>query len=116
MLINLSCRVTSVAFNTFHDQLLISGGTDARVNLWRISSISSAPLLELGDDESADGSKKTEAKLAADVCIKSHEDHEDSVCSVAWSVHTAWVYASLSYTGKVMVSQVPSAEKYKILL
>lgn len=109
------CRVTAVAFNAFHDQLLISGGSDARVNLWRVSSISSAPLLELGDD-TGDGGKKAEPKLAADVCIKSHEDHDDSIAGVAWSAHTAWVFASLSHTGKLVISQVPSAEKYKILL
>lgn len=37
----------TVAFNRFHDQLILSGGTDSLVNLWRVSSISSAPLLEL---------------------------------------------------------------------
>ena len=45
------CRVTSVAFNPFHDQLLISCGSDGRAALWRVSSISSAPLLELGDED-----------------------------------------------------------------
>ena len=44
-------RVTSVAFNPFHDQLLVSGGSDGRAALWRVSSISSAPLLELGDED-----------------------------------------------------------------
>jgi WD40 repeat protein len=110
-----------VAFNPFHDQLVVSGGSDARVNLWRVSSISSAPLLELGDEEAgdADGAgagRKAEPKLAADTAIRTHEDHDDSVYAVAWSVHNAWVYASLSYTGKVVVCQVPPAEKYKILL
>mmetsp|Transcript_17275 Transcript_17275/g.21110 ORF Transcript_17275/g.21110 Transcript_17275/m.21110 type:complete len:579 (+) Transcript_17275:69-1805(+) len=39
---------TKVKYNKFHDQLLLSGGTDGMVNLWRVSSISSAPLLDLG--------------------------------------------------------------------
>lgn len=39
--------VTHVKYNPFHDQLLLSAGTDSLVNLWRMSSISSAPLLEL---------------------------------------------------------------------
>jgi hypothetical protein len=39
-----------VKYNPYHDQLLLSAGTDSVVNLWRISSISSAPLLDLGDD------------------------------------------------------------------
>ena len=36
-------------YNRCHDQLLLSGGTDSLVNLWRVSSISSAPLLEMED-------------------------------------------------------------------
>jgi len=36
---------TVVKYNSFHDQLLLSGGTDGMVNLWRISSISSAPMM-----------------------------------------------------------------------
>ena len=32
-------------YNSFHDQLVLSGGTDGMVNLWRISSISSAPMM-----------------------------------------------------------------------
>lgn len=116
-LFEVPCRVTSVAVNAFHDQLILSGGSDARVNLWRVSSVSSAPLLELGEDDMTEGStKKNEPKLAPDICIRGHEDHDDSVCGVAWSAHTAWVYASLSHSGKLVVSQVPSHEKYKILL
>lgn len=38
---------TRVRYNKFHDQLVLSGGTDSVVNLWRASSVSSAPLLEL---------------------------------------------------------------------
>ena len=38
-------RVSSVKYNPNHDQLVVSGGTDHVVKLWRLSSISSAPLL-----------------------------------------------------------------------
>jgi hypothetical protein len=39
----------------FHDQLVLSGGSDGIANLWRISSCSSAPLLKLnGDDDDDD--------------------------------------------------------------
>jgi hypothetical protein len=98
---------------------VLSGGTDGRVNLWRASSVSSAPLLELGDEEifGADGAaRKGAPKLAADVSIRSDEEHDDSVYAAVWSAHTAWVYASLSYQGRVVVSQVPAAEKYRILI
>jgi hypothetical protein len=131
-----------VAFNPFHDQLLLSAGSDARVCLWRVSSISSAPLLELGEDEeensgsggansdgnaatsiasaaaelSGESRKRAEPKMAADAAVRVLDEHEDTVVGVAWSSASAWVYASLSYTGKLLVAQVPSAEKYKILL
>jgi hypothetical protein len=117
-----------VAYNPFHDQLVASGASDGRVDLWRVSSISSAPLLELGEEEEGDGGsgagagdggegrRRPEPKLAADAAIRMHEDHTDTIVGVTWSSFNAWVYASLSYTGKMVVSQVPSAEKYKILL
>lgn len=49
-------RVNTVKYNRFHDQLLLSGSSDCMVHLWRVSSVSSAPLLEPEDDdaESAD--------------------------------------------------------------
>ena len=40
---------TRVKYNSFHDQLLLSSGTDGMVNLWRVSSISSAPMFDLGN-------------------------------------------------------------------
>ncbi len=120
-------RVTSVAFNPFHDQLLLSGSSDCRADIWRISSVSSAPLLELGDDDEDEGAgaggdgasagaRQAEPRLAPDQAIRVHTDHEESVTAVAWSVCDAWVYASLSYTGRVAVAMVPSKEKYQVLL
>lgn len=124
--------VTSVSFNPFHDQLILSGGTDAQVNLWRISSISSAPLLELAEDGNENEedafsanvsttaalseSRRSEPKLAADIAIRVQNDHNDSITALTWSARTAWVYASMSSDGKIVISQVPSAEKYKVLL
>ena len=35
---------------------------------------------------------------------------------LVWSAADAWVFASLSLDGKCMISHVPPAEKYKILL
>ena len=45
---------TRAACNPSYDQLILSGGTDAITNLWRISSCSSAPLLDLGGEEDDD--------------------------------------------------------------
>ncbi len=116
-----------MAYNPFHDQLLATGATDGRVDLWRLSSVSSAPLLELGDElddgdggaggDGGDGApRRREPKLAPDAALRVHEDLDDTVVGVAWSAHSAWAYASASYTGRVAVAQVPPAEKYKILL
>lgn len=58
-----------------------------------------------------------EPKLAPDSAVRAHEgDHDDSVVAATWSAHNAWVYASLSYSGRLVISQVPSAEKYRVLL
>jgi hypothetical protein len=38
--------------------------------------------------------------------IKSFEEHEDSVYSIAWGSST-WVFASLSYDGRVVINRVP---------
>ncbi len=52
----------------------------------------------------------------SDKLIKTYTDHDDSIYSISWSSCDAWCFASLSYDGRVVVNQVPAAEKYKILL
>lgn len=104
-----------VRYNRFHDQLVLSSSSDSTLALWRVSSISSAPIVELDEqdfmNESAAGND------VADSRVKSYEEHEDSVYSVAWGAGSdSWVFASVSYDGRVVVNQVPSSEKYKILL
>ena len=99
--------VWNVRFNPFHDQLVLSASTDARVKLWRAASISSAPLVDLEDEDSEQD--------VLDKEIKTYE-FEDSVYSVAWSACDAWVFGCVSYDGRVTCHHVPSAEKYKILL
>lgn len=101
--------VSNVKYNPSHDQLVLTAGTDSISNLWRVSTISSAPLLAM-DDEEENGSE-----TAPNIRVKRHE-HSESIYSSCWGVADPWVYASLSYDGKVVVNQVPSKEKYKILL
>ncbi|RQM22170.1 hypothetical protein B5M09_003762 [Aphanomyces astaci] len=102
-------RVWCVKYNRFHDQLVLSSSSDSSVNLWRVSSISSAPLLDESTD--AGGIDIGDAK------ISTHDgDHEDSVYAVAWGSQDSWVYVSLSYDGRVVLNTVPSTEKYRILL
>ena len=79
------------------------------VKLWRAASISSSPPAADADEpELSDGD--------ADGLVKAYEDHEHSVFSAAWSAADAWIFASLSLDGKVVINHVPPAEKYKILL
>lgn len=51
-----------------------------------------------------------------DAIVKSYDEHEDSIYSVAWSHSTAWVFASIANNSNIIVNMVPTAEKYKILL
>jgi WD40 repeat protein len=126
--------VTGAKFNRFHDQLILSGSSDSNVNLWRVSSTSSAPLLDYDDDE--DDVKETVSSVSnlssatpavsnklskeqyssSDGLVQSYDEHEESVYGVTWSNADPWVFASLSYDGRVIVNNVPSDEMYKILL
>jgi WD40 repeat protein len=48
--------ITRASYNPFYDQLVLSGGTDGIANLWRVSSCSSAPLLDFADDDDVNNS------------------------------------------------------------
>ena len=96
--------VWQIKYNAFHDQLLISASSDNSVILHRVVSASSAPV-----DESF-------FEKENDLMILKIENFEDSVYACTWISGEAWHFASVSYDGKVVVSAVPSEEKYKILL
>ncbi|CAI5709672.1 unnamed protein product [Peronospora destructor] len=107
--------VWSTRYHPQHDQLVLSGGSDATVALWRVSSISSSPLVELDErdfmDETAGGAAVT------DTLIRRVEDHEDAVYAARWAAGgDTWMFASVSYDGRLAINHVPSTEKYKILL
>jgi len=51
-----------------------------------------------------------------DGIITKYEVHEDAVYAVEWSTYDAWIFASLSYDGRVVINRVPKTQKYKILL
>jgi len=101
--------VTSATYNRFHDQLLLSCGTDSQVKLWRAAAISSAP-------PSLDYEEADPSEVEADGIVRPYTDHEQSVFGAVWSAADAWIFASLSLDGKVVVNHVPPSEKYKILL
>lgn len=85
-----------VAYNSFHDQLVLSAGTDGVVNLWRMSSCSSAPLLELEDndedDEDEDGEDEDEDQAGEDNINNDENDdggREDEEASTSSPKSTA---------------------------
>ncbi len=109
--------IWTAKYNPFHDQLLISGGSDNVVNLWRIASCSSAPWLSSTTTDSQDGASTVDVNDdPPDVKVRAIDSHEDSVYSLAWSPADAWLFCSLSFDGRVLLHNVPSTEKYKILL
>ena len=146
----MSCHshwVWRTRYNPFHDQLILSSSTDSSVALWRASSVSSAPLLDLdasldmsddgdaadddddNDDDGGGGAEsgvakdgpskdagKTKGSAQSDCLVHRYEDHDDAVYSVAWSSFDAWVFASMSFDGRIVFNHVPSAEKYRVLL
>jgi len=48
------CRVWTVRYNHFHDQLVLTSSSDSRVMLHNVASISSEPYGHLLDDEPDD--------------------------------------------------------------
>jgi hypothetical protein len=136
---------TCVSYNPFHDQLVLSAGSDSLVNLWRMSTISSAPLLTFDDEQQqpinnnnnnntrhgnsmtsfTEGNstanndpqqqKSSQQPEGPNVRVSRYE-HMDSVNAIAWGAADAWIYMSASFDGKVILNHVPSKEKYKILL
>lgn len=70
--------------------------------------------------------KKSATELLFPVCrskeplqdsiIATYEEHEDSVYAAEWSSADPWLFASLSYDGRLVINRVPRALKYRILL
>jgi len=112
--------VWSVRYNQYHDQLVLSSSSDGHVVLASMASISSEPhghLIEEEDDldgSDGDGADDKEPSLE-DGKIKTFDDHEDSVYCVEWSATDPWVFASLSYDGRLVINHVPRSIKFRIL-
>ena len=62
----------------------------------------------------SDGADDKEPSLE-DGKIKTFDDHEDSVYCVEWSATDPWVFASLSYDGRLVINHVPRSIKFRIL-
>eukprot|EP01095_Lingulamoeba_sp_RSL-Kostka_P000635 TRINITY_DN1091_c0_g1_i1.p1 TRINITY_DN1091_c0_g1~~TRINITY_DN1091_c0_g1_i1.p1 ORF type:complete len:373 (-),score=73.71 TRINITY_DN1091_c0_g1_i1:42-1160(-) len=99
--------VWNVKYNPNHDQLLLSSSTDSFVHLWNIEKTSSS---------SPSSSSKITEEMYNTNLIKTYDEHEDSVYSLCWSNADPWIFISLSYDGRAVVSSVPNEEQDKILL
>eukprot|EP00252_Welwitschia_mirabilis_P016142 TRINITY_DN35668_c0_g1_i1.p1 TRINITY_DN35668_c0_g1~~TRINITY_DN35668_c0_g1_i1.p1 ORF type:complete len:354 (+),score=71.27 TRINITY_DN35668_c0_g1_i1:144-1205(+) len=85
-----------VKYNPEYEELILSAGTDSTVNLWQTSPFQSQSLCSV---ESPKGN--------TDPLLKAYNDFEDSVYGLSWSDQDPWIFASLSYDGRVVVDTVP---------
>ncbi|XVF74125.1 hypothetical protein PTKIN_Ptkin13bG0035000 [Pterospermum kingtungense] len=88
----------AVMCNPEYDGLILSAGTDSTVNLW-LSPTSAI-------DEATSESIAEPSTHLADPLLNSYSDYEDSVYGLAWSSREPWIFASLSYDGRVVVESV----------
>ncbi len=103
-------------YNPFHDQLVLTCSSDNRVVLNSVPSLSSEPYKTSVVDTAGEQNENDEKVAQLDKVVKVYEDHEDSVYAVEWSVADPWIFASLSYDGRLVINKVPKDEKYNILL
>lgn len=105
----------SARYNPFHDQLVLTCSSDNRVVLNSVPSLSSEPYKtsNLSDENRSSSPEKL---VTPDRCVKVYEEHEDSVYAVEWAAGDPWIFASLSYDGRLVINRVPKEEKYNILL
>lgn len=110
--------IFSVSFNKFHDQLILTSGSDGSVMLTCAGSCSSETMdsknasKETNENEEIKGTHK---KQLADGLLEKFEQHEDSVYCAEWSVDP-WIFCSVSWDGRVVIKKVPKKYKYQILL
>ncbi|KAJ2940811.1 hypothetical protein O0L34_g10060 [Tuta absoluta] len=96
--------VWTVRYNAYHEQLLLTGSSDARALLTAAAAVCADPNDSAGHNKLEDG------------VLQSYEQHEDSVYCCEWSASEPWTFASLSYDARLVISRVPRHFKYKILL
>ncbi|KAK9946830.1 hypothetical protein M0R45_012273 [Rubus argutus] len=88
----------AVRCNPEYDELILSSGTDSTVNLWFTSASS--------NNESMSESLVESPTRRSDPLLHSYSDYEDSIYGLAWSSREPWIFASLSYDGRVVVESV----------
>lgn len=107
--------VWCVRYNTFHDQLVLSSSSDCKVLLTCAASASSEAEAQL-QMHSVNDVSDTNNKYLPDGLLQTFDHHEDSVYCVEWSNVDPWMFASLSYDGRLLLYKVPKHYKYEIIL
>eukprot|EP00884_Botryococcus_braunii_P002201 jgi/Botrbrau1/11982/Bobra.0115s0018.1 len=114
--------VWQARFNPSHDALLLSSSSDCIINLWYLPGLSGDSP---GEGKAAREASPPKSHITSSLASRGHarheaaqsyDDHDDSVYGVAWSSSDPWVFASVSYDGRLAINHVPSQVKYKILL
>lgn len=92
----------------------MTSGSDFKVILWNLTSLSSRYTNPSTEPLEVDDLSRT---YKEDGVIKVYEEHDDSVYGLAWGASCSsslWSFASLSYQGRIVVSYVP--QEYSDLL
>eukprot|EP00798_Chlamydomonas_sp_ICE-L_P004935 gene4935-34706_t len=102
-------------YNPFHDSLVASSSSDSLVNLYHTPQLAASTS---GESDLAVSSAAMMTARAGDLDGKAHtfDEHEDSVYGLAWSAIDPWLFASLSYDGRVVINKVPKNVKYKVII
>jgi WD40 repeat protein len=108
--------IWNAKYNPFYDQLCLTCSSDSKVKLWNIYSLSSAEPIHYVNQSYDTNQDQTQNKNILDGLVHTYEDHEESVYSIAWSLSDPWLFASLSYDGRLVIDHIPRQIKYKILL
>ncbi|XP_025723473.1 EARP and GARP complex-interacting protein 1 isoform X3 [Callorhinus ursinus] len=101
--------VRDLDFNPNKQYYLASCGDDCKVKFWDTRNVTE-PVKTL--EEHSHWSQEP----PRDGVIATYEEHEDSVYAADWSSADPWLFASLSYDGRLVINRVPRALKYHILL
>uniref|UniRef100_A0A2P2JC82 WD repeat-containing protein DWA2 n=1 Tax=Rhizophora mucronata TaxID=61149 RepID=A0A2P2JC82_RHIMU len=88
----------AVKCNPEYDGLILSCGTDSTVNLWFAST-------SAGDELPSESLVESPTQRVNPL-LNTYSDFEDSVYGLAWSSREPWIFASLSYDGRVVVESV----------
>jgi len=90
--------VHNVKYNRFHDQFIISSSSDCSVSLWNIPSVSSV----------CSSNELTVQNREDRMIINYDNTHDDTIYNLSWSM-SPWSFASISYSGMLVINQIPKS-------